>query len=577
MGTVQSHTLMALVRADELGLTDATHLTVSQIDPLLRGRVRRAMKQALDAARADLLEASPEQVVQAAFLQLHPRGKDVDIKDALAVANRFAELKDSAEVPKSSTRLPSLVTFLSLGLVVILVGSVFLYKKLKPTPEDAFLATPLGEALDEPLTGFVVAVDKAQDAKPFTDKLLSPAVRKQTGDEAYNRLSDVVSASIAMSKTKPTDELYLDYNKKLNALNLAFTDAKVPAFLYAYLETTNDGLSSNWLMAYVVRRRFAVNIAGNELKVMWGKRIDRLNFNMTATGLISPGHDFVMLPIEYNEYYFLDRLLLPSGTNGTLGLDIGRDNNEAVLTAGRKAAPLVFEEIVANSEFTKEDAEYVASELKRRDLGIQALRQKNYRLRGDVTLRMPEALVDQLDEINDPDAQQVVKAADRLEGYQLQVDSALTHVMEIQQREFVVEQLEKKRLGGDQFPLPEEAGKDSVDKRAFVSSRLMLLLREQPCPRIALWRTAAAGLSDVTSLPRAHGSAFVLSLLGHELGLLPKDQWLSALRRQRNQLAQLTEKLFDKSPAEIQKAAATVYERVFKSKPPEVVVTELGK
>ncbi|MCA9642424.1 MAG: hypothetical protein KC492_17105 [Myxococcales bacterium] len=577
MGSVQSHTLLALVRAEELGLTEATHLAVSNIDPLLRGRVKRNMGKALATARADLLEATPEHVLQAAFLQLHPRGKDVDIQDPVAVSNAFAELRSSAEVPRSSTRAPSLVVFVGLALLVLATAGIVIYKKYNPTPEDAFLATPLGKALDKPLTGFVVAIDKAQDTKPFTDELLSPAVQKQTGDDAYNRLSDVVSASIAMSKTKPTEELYLDYNKKLNALNLAFTDAKVPAFLYAYLETTNDGLSSNWLMAYVVRRRFSVKIGSQELKVMWGKRIDRLNFNMTATGLLSPGHDFVMLPIEYNEYYFLDRLLLPSGTNGTLGLDIGRDNNEAVLTAGRKAAPLVFEEIVNNSEFSQDDAEFVANELKRRDLGIQALRRKNYRLRGDVTLRMPEALVEQLDEINDPDAQQIVKAADRLEGYQRQVDSALTHILELQEREFVVEQLEKKRLDPDQFALPEGAGKDSIDKRAFVSSRLLLLMREQPCPRIALWRVAASGLSDVTSLPRAHGGAFVLSLLGHELGLLPKDQWLSALRRERTQLAQLTEKLFDKSPAEIQKAAAAAYDQVFKSKPPEVVVTELGK
>ncbi|MCA9634264.1 MAG: hypothetical protein KC766_41750, partial [Myxococcales bacterium] len=384
LGTVQSHTLMALVRADELGLTDASHLTVANIDPLLRGRVRRGMKRALDSARADLLEASPEHVLQAAFLQLHPRGKDVDVQDALAVAQRFSELRESAEVPRASTRLPSLVTFISLGLCVILVGGVLLYKKLEPTPEDAFLATPLGEALDEPLTGFVVAVDKAQDTKPFTDKLLSPAVQKQTGDAAYNRLSDVVSATIAMSKTKPTEELYLDYNKQLNALNLAFTDAKVPAFLYAYLETTNDGLSSNWLMAYVVRRRFAVSVAGNELKVMWGKRIDSLNFNMTATGLRSPGHDFVMLPIEYNEYYFLDRLLLPSGTGGSVGLGVDRNDHESVVAAGKKAAPFILDEIVASSDFTKEDAEYVASELKRRDISIQTLRRKNYRLRSDV-------------------------------------------------------------------------------------------------------------------------------------------------------------------------------------------------
>ncbi|MGE0326732.1 MAG: hypothetical protein AB7K71_29280 [Polyangiaceae bacterium] len=577
MGSVQSHTLMALVRAEELGLTEATHLAVANIDVLLRGRVRRAMARALTTARADLLEATPEHVLQAAFLQLHPRGKDVDIQDAVAVSTRFSELRVSAEVPKSSTRVPSLVTFLSLGLIALATTGFFLYQKFNPTPEDAFLTTPLGKALDKPLTGFVIAVDKAQDTKPFTDELLSPAVQKQTGDDAYNRLSDVVSASIAMSKTKPTDELFLEYNKKLNALNLAFTDAKVPAFLYAYLETSSDGLSSNWLMAYVVRRRFSVKIGSEELKVMWGKRIDRLNFNMTATGLLSPGHDFVMLPIEYNEYYFLDRLLLPSGTSGTLGLDIGRDNHEAVLAAGRKVAPLVFEEIVNNSEFSKDDAEFVASELKRRDLGIQALRRKNYRLRGDVTLRMPEALVEQLDEINDPDAQQIVKAADRLEGYQRQVDSALTHILELQEREFVVEQLEKKRLAADQFALPEGAGKDGIDKRAFVSSRLLLLMREQPCPRIALWRVAASGLSDVTSLPRAHGGAFVLSLLGHELGLLPKDQWLTALRRERTQLAQLTEKLFDRSPAEIQKAASAVYEQVFKSKPPEVVVTELGK
>ena len=42
-------------------------------------------------------------------------------------------------------------------------------------------------------------------------------------------------------------------------------------------------------------------------------------------------------------------------------------------------------------------------------------------------------------------------------------------------------------------------------------------------------------------------------------------------------LGRVLDELFDKSPAEIQKAAATIYEQVFESKPPEVVVTELGK
>src|SRR5690606_25201120 len=185
--------------------------------------------------------------------------------------------------------------------------------------EDAFLTTPFGAALDKPFVRFVVAVDRGADAKLETDELLSSDVKTQVGAAAFDQLAEVLAATVKLRQTAPSPQAFSSYDQQLNRLNLSLAEASVPAFLFGYREE-EAGKSSIWLMSYVVRRRFNIQVAGAQQRVLWGKRIDGLNFNMTASALWADGYDQMLIPIEHNETYLLNDVLALAGLGASLAV-----------------------------------------------------------------------------------------------------------------------------------------------------------------------------------------------------------------------------------------------------------------
>lgn len=575
MSFLRSQTLLALKRAESIGLLESLEMATAGMDPLLRPQIRRRVRAAIAGAEAQHPRAEPEQILRLAFLSVHPDTGSVAVEDPLAVTARFNELADSPAVSQRPSRRPTLFGLGVLLLVAGCVGAVLAWGHYKPRAEDAFLTTPFGAALDKPFVRFVVAVDRGADAKLETDELLSSDVKTQVGAAAFDQLAEVLAATVKLRQTSPSPEAFSSYDQRLNRLNLSLEEARVPAFLFGYREE-EGGKSSIWLMSYVVRRRFNIRLADTQQRVLWGRRIDGLNFNMTASALWADGYDQMLIPIEHNETYLLNDVLTLAGLGASLAVPYGNEDRRSVIDAGAKAGPLVLQEIVAASLMDAQRIKDLAALVRQRNTAIANLRSKRIVLQRTGTLRLEASSLEQLDELNDPDASSVVRTSSRLEEFQAGVDSVMELLLFVQQRSFVVRLLEQKRLKQTKVELPEIVGPDTIDKRAEISANLIDLIHEEKVPRLVLWRIAEGPFYRYTNARRANGSAFVLVSLARELGIAKDQAFVTSHRWHRDELAAVTAGLFQRPAPEIRDAALKVYRRVFGAEPPTLKVEEIN-
>jgi hypothetical protein len=271
-------------------------------EPLLRPFARGAAKRALAKAAGATKVEDPEHVARLALLMALGAAAPVDPNDPQAVA--FAYETAAGPIREAGGGFWGL----SSALLVVGLGAlaVFLYLRLRPTPEEAFMRSPLGRALGEPLGEYVIALDKGpHEREEKREEVLSSGVRKQLGGELADGFEKVL---LEAERTKKGQDDGGGLRAAIEALDDGFAKAHVPAFLDAYHreEGTRRAL---WLMSFYAEDRARVTIRGQSLSVAHVRRLDSLNLETSFVAWRREGSDWLAVSIDLLEVDFAKEYL----------------------------------------------------------------------------------------------------------------------------------------------------------------------------------------------------------------------------------------------------------------------------
>lgn len=359
-----------LAQVADVGLPERLEPAIASVDPLLRRAVGARVRHAVAAAQAKVPAADPDHQLALAFLiaqnavgaePVAPGGDGYramhtpfDVADGNAVAARFRERAAPFLKKKASSRRISLGVLA--GVLALVAGGSFAFFRGKPTAEEQFLQSPLGQALNEPLTDVVVDGPSSKGAEAF----VAPGFAKQVGAGNVSKFQEFFTEiPKAAETTGPIDKATAPLFDKENALNDGLIAAGFPVRLHTFVGTTARGRTV-WATAYYTPRSLTYSLAGTDYPLVLGRRIDGVNLkDSRAVKLDAETWGIVSLNIAEEEV--ATGLVQPLGAS------------EGLTTFERAIAPLLEEfvrpEIEKNAHLSLKDLQDVEA-LRRRRLAI---------------------------------------------------------------------------------------------------------------------------------------------------------------------------------------------------------------
>jgi hypothetical protein len=463
------------------------------------------------------------------------------------------------------------IVMVVLAALVLAAGAVALAFALRTTPEQKFRRSALGKALAEPLTDYVADVSRApQRAAAARREVLTSSVEKQIGADTFAALRKALEAMRpAEQSNEDVDTATKPLFEALNDLDAHLTDGHVPAFLSAYARG-GAGNRSVWITSYYARQRSETTVEGAPLRAVRGVRIDSLNLT-DLSGWKAAASDWVLMSFDLVQEDFVRELLKPIARRAPLGRPAGvpPEDHTPPAELAREASATIATEVYASSRLTPEDAVTIEDMLSRRNVAALELKERGYAIDATERLQLPRwasrALENSRGEA--PQVDEMLRMDDRLGAYDESFSSAVDLLAALEEQEFVVRLLEQKRLKDTPVDAFAAQNADSAELRAVASSELSKLTRPQPCPRLALWRTAKWAY-DANYSGAAHRMAIaVLDSLFRQLGLPGSTEWVGESPLDEHFASALRAALA-KPPAEVQAAASRAYEELFKRPPP---------
>jgi hypothetical protein len=463
-----------------------------------------------------------------------------------------------------------LVVTIALATLVLGAAAVALGFALKTTPEEKFRKSAFGKALAEPLTDYVADVSRApQRAATARHAVLSSAVEKQIGADTFAALRKSLDAlRPAEQSTDDVDVATKPLFEALNEVDARLSDRRVPAFLSAYARGAPGGRGV-WITSYYARQRSETTVEGASLRSVRGVRIDSLNLT-DLTVWKATAADWVLLSFDLVEEDFVRDLLKPLARRAPLGRPDGvpADDHAPPAELAREATAAIAAEVHASSHMTPEDAAAIEDLLSRRNVAALELKEKGYAIDASDRLQLPRWMVRALESSRGaaPQVDEMLRMDDALGAYDEPFSSAVDVLASLEEQEFVVRVLEEARLK-DPVDAFVAQNADSPELRAIASAELSKLARPQPCPRLALWRTARR-VYDAVYSGAAHRMAIaVLDALFRQLGLPGSAEWVGESPLDEHFASALRAAL-SRAPGELQAAASRAYEELFKRAPP---------
>jgi hypothetical protein len=577
MGHLGKRTLYVLAQAVETGLLETATLPASTFDPLVRPFVKSSVRRAIRAARAKTRIDEPDHVLRAAFVMGHrqaPAGIVLD--DVGAVRAAYADLAKPFVTRRRH------FWFFSLGLLTAVLGALAaaLVVYLAPTPEERFRKSPLGAALADPLSDYIVAMgrdDMKAAAENARQKVLTKAVKNQVGPAAYGALETALArARVAqLSDDADTNAAMKPVFVSLNELNAKLLAAHIPAFVSAYGRGA-PGERSVWLTSYYAPYRAELAFEGGTMRVVRGRRLDGLNLSDYELWK-DDSADWMLVATDEVEEEFVRTLLRPLAKGGPLGHEPYADDDHLPSAELRKrAGALVAAEITAASKLTQADAAAVDDAIARRNTAAAELKARGFGIESSDRLELPPNLARGLDRVrgSQPWAAEVLHMDDAIAPYRAAVAPAVDLLSALREEEFVVELLEQKRLKDTTLA---SLAADRVDVpvlRGVASSLLSLLARPQSCPRLALWLVAGWAYEERYASATHVTGAVVLDALFGQLGLPRRDHWEYEIP-DGDTFASALKAALEKPPVEVQVAAGRAYAQIFGRDVPVLVRTVL--
>ncbi|HEY8073815.1 MAG TPA: hypothetical protein VIF62_06895 [Labilithrix sp.] len=598
---LENETLTVLAEAAEIGLPEAATVPAAAFDPFFRPALKGRVRAALHAAKARARENAPaDHVLRLAFLGAHPKAPvEYDPNDVRAVEQIFDALaapylppkaaRDArpggayragadrdplaymlADPPKRKRRFwPVTTSAVLAGIVSALgLGAFLVAPYVLPSPFERFRKTPVGEAMGDPLTDLVAEGSRRIDAEPRA-KILSPAVKKQIGPEAFaslERAIDIVPVAAA-SSADTTDDAMAPVFLEVVRTDHALAAKKVPLLLHAY-GAGQPGRRGVWLTAWFVERRDGVVIGDTSLDVVWGRRLDSLNL-ADSTIYKANAEDFAILSIERVEEELVQTLLSPIAIGTPLGPDAVDDTDKsASAELARAATPIVAAEVMAASGLSKSDADALRRVIAQRNEAAVGLAKSGYAIEASSRIELAPPLVRGLGRARDRDpgrralVDEMLRTNERVAPYRKSVAPAVAEIAQIEEEELAARIALDAKLGDK--PLP-KLGRNGAWRRSrdVAGADLLLLAHARSAPRLALWRVGHAVVTGATD----EAVAVVLGEVLRELGLLPRgeqpadvdDAFANALRA-----------AFDLPPERVRDAAAKVFQDLFAMPAPAV-------
>jgi hypothetical protein len=568
--------LVVLAEATEAGLLEAAEMRTRGLDPLLRPWIRRRVGRAVLAARTRTTVETPEHILKLAFLSVAPGAPEVkDPNDVVEVAAAYAPL--AASLLKNRIN----VWPLSIAILAVVLGcaSFTLIRYFLPTGEERFRGTSLGQALQGPLTEWVVAMDANQSQQAALQRwqIVSPLVLAQVGVKPHASLGSVLDAAEAahVSEEPTTGAAFEPLMSALNVLNSSLASSRVPAYLSAY-GRGEPGRRVVWLASYYARKRDDIAMEGVHSRATWGVRLDYLNLADSVAFKLD-AEDATLLSLDRLEEELIHNWLRPIGRDEAMAeaATLSRDQPGGIALS-RSLGPLVGNEIAEAAHLSKEEAKTIASLIENRNTAAAELNAKGYRIALRERLSLDHTTGVGLERLRgqEPQIDEILKQEALLGSYVKALSPAVDLLAMLVEEEFVAHLAETSRLRDTPVPALAEVALDVPAFRGRVSAELAKLARPQACPKLALWRTARLAFSDEFS-HEVHGvGRVVLDALFKQLGLPGGSAWEGEGLEGRN-LPRVLQSALEKPSAEVRAAAARAYEDVFRVPPPRFAREEL--
>ncbi len=558
-----------LARAAENGFFEAVNPATAPFDPLLRGGIRKSARNAFAEASASTSVTDEAHVLRLAYLKVAGRPLQ-NTNDVEASKAAFEQLKVQDPKRTGIAFWPaSLVTV----LVVLVVGIVGGFILFFPSPRDRFAKSPVGEAMSDGLTDWVVGISRRDMSRQDKGRsvILSGGVKRQMGDSAFNLLGTALDQSKALAFAtdgEDADREAKSLESTLRSLDTELLGKKVPAFFDNYVETfgTRFGERSTvYLLGYYVEDRATMVIGSNTIPVLRGRRLDNLNLDVGSKAYESTVLGGWVLAIDEMEAWTI-AYVVPSLGKGR-GFAFGAKAATEAGSEGRldaKAGEKIRGEILPLAKMEQDDATELADALSQRHtafIHLMTLGDELYEPRGlRASPRLKKALKSRLN--LEMDAGEISRIEDRLARFEKPFDKVVAAQPELDEIRITSEQACKKddkcQVTADD-ELAKAIGAKTLlgAKAAAVASRLMMIARGNT-PYLALAE------SEIGT-----GGYVTMFVVERELGLAPEwlGPWGPTDEAEHGQLGVST---FDKPGDAIKKAAEAAYAKLFGTPMPAV-------
>ncbi|HEX4513919.1 MAG TPA: hypothetical protein VH054_10295 [Polyangiaceae bacterium] len=551
-----------LARAAENGFFEAVNPATAPFDPLLRGGIRKAARNAFAEASASTSVTDEAHVLRLAYLKVAGRPLQ-NTNDVEASKAAFEQLK--LQDPKR-TGIAFWPASLITALVLLVVGVVGGFVLFFPSPRDRFAKSSLGEAMSDGLTDWVVGISRRDMSRQDKGRnvILSGGVKRQIGDSAFNLLGTALDQSKALSFATDGDDADREaksLESTLRSLDTELQGKKIPAFFDNYVETFGARFgerSTVYLLGYYVEDRSTIIIGSSTFPVLRGRRLDNLNLDVGSKAYESTVLGGWVLAIDEMEAWTIAYVVpsLGKGRGFAFGAKaVTEGGSEGRLDA--KAGEKIRGEILPLAKMEQDDATDLADALSQRHtafIHLMTLGDELYEPRGlRASPRLKKALKNRQN--LEMDAVEISRIEDRLARFEKPFDKVVAAQAELDEIRIASEQACKKddkcQVTADD-ELAKAIGAKTLlgSKAAAVASRLMMIARGST-PYLALAE------SEIGT-----GGYVTMFVVQRELGLAPEwlGPWGPTDEAEHGQVGVAT---FDKPGDAIKKAAEAAYAKLF--------------
>ncbi len=560
-------TIYVLARCAEAGFEEAAIEAISRYDPFQRPGIRRRVRAAIEAARGKV--GSPGQgeeleahLMRVALLEATGKLAGVPADDVPAVKAAVEPVLLANPAARGRAFWPATTLLLgALAAAALLVGGA----ALRPSEEERFMRSAFGTALGEPLTRFVVAAGRGQGkAKEHRDKLLAARVRKQIGEEGIKSFEEVLDQTIAVETALTPEETkramkLLD--ESASRLDAELAARKIPGFVDTFvfdqLAAGNAG-GTVYVLGYYVYDRAVVRYGEHaEHKVLWGRRLDRLNLKAYTMIYESAALGGLMLSIDELEEHLLKDYVGSLGKDPSVQLGLERGDGPGA----KRLASLMKAELLRKADLSDVEGEKMAELIVKRKRAFERLQNIWNEPKGLLLYpREEERLASLTDNV---DAKEAAHVNAQLRSFRRQFSKLETSVAG------TAEEMRLSYLDGS----AKQVLFSDHDIARSVAADLGTLARGRGLPVTTL----AEIVREVHGGSRAArlGAMAALSALGTDLGLKSAASWLNITDEKIDErsfdeqaFVAFLDELLHRSPADIVAAAGKAYQRLLGSPPP---------